>query len=133
MRRIAIAGGPRTGKTTYARKLAAEHGLALVSTDDFASMGWSEASEHVAGLLGKGAPGVVEGVAVPRALRKALAASEARPVDRLLILEAPRVPRTPGQEAMAKGCRTVLAEIEPELRRRGVVIEYVVDPGEHDD
>lgn len=67
---------------------------------------------------------MVEGVAAVRALRKWLAAHpEGKPCDRVLWFGEPRVALTPGQAALAKGCRTVWAEVEPELRRRGVEIE----------
>lgn len=128
-KRIAITGGPRTGKTTTGRRLAAETGLPLTSTDDYKALGWSEASQAVADQLAKGEPGIVEGVAVPRALRKLLAAApDQKPVDRLLVLESPKVPRSKGQAAMGKGVATVLAEILPDLRRLGVEIVHVLDP-----
>ena len=66
---------------------------------------------------------IVEGVAVARALRKALGQTAGRPCDRLLVLERPRLELSPGQRAMAKGVDTVLAEILPELRARGVAVE----------
>jgi dephospho-CoA kinase len=129
MKRIAITGGPRTGKTTYAAKLGAETGLPVTSTDDFKDLGWSEASAHVAGLLAKGEPGILEGVAVPRALRKALAANpDAKPIDKLVVLESPKVSRSAGQQAMGKGVRTVLDEVLPALRKLGVEVVHVIDP-----
>lgn len=122
--RIAIAGGPKTGKTTLAVALAAETGLAVVSTDDFIELGWSEASARVAALLADCAARIVEGVAVPRALRKALAAHpDVKPIDRLIVLTEPYVPRTRGQDAMAAGVVTVLAEIVHELQMLGVEVE----------
>ena len=125
MKRIAITGGPKTGKSTLAVKLAAETGLAVTGTDDFASLGWSEASQAVADHLGKGLPGITEGVAVPRALRKALVASpDSKPIDKLIVLASPKAPRTPGQVTMGKGVHTVLDEVLPDLRRLGVVIEW---------
>ena len=36
---------------------------------------------------------------------------------------SPSIALSPGQRAMAKGVDTVLAEILPELRARGVVVE----------
>lgn len=134
MKRIAITGGPRTGKSTTAARLAAETGLPLVSTDDFKDMGWSEASAHVAGIIATGAPGIIEGVAVPRALRKALAANpDVKPIDRLMVLESPKVPRSKGQEAMGKGVRTVLDEVLPALKALGVEVVHVIDPSPEGD
>lgn len=124
MTRIAITGGPRTGKSTLAASMAAETGLSIVATDDYLGMGWSEASEHVAGLLASGEPRIVEGVAVPRALRKALGLRpEVAPIDRLIVLTAPHVEQSRGQEIMAKGVHTVLDGILPELSRLGVEVE----------
>ncbi len=114
--RIAITGGPGTGKTTLA-------GPDALHTDDLiAARIWSEASAQVATWFDGGQPDLcVEGVAVPRALRKWLAVHpEGKPVDELVVLEHPHERRTPGQRAMAKGHDTVLQEIEPELCRRGV-------------
>lgn len=121
---LAIAGGPRTGKTTLATELALRSGTALLSTDALIGLGWSEASQAVAAqLLTASADLIVEGVAVARALRKALGQTAGRPCDRLLVLERPRLELSPGQRAMAKGVDTVLAEILPELRARGVAVE----------
>ena len=121
---LAIAGGPRTGKTTTALELALRSGTALLSTDSLAHLGWSEASQATAArILTAGADLIVEGVAVARALRKALGQTAGRPCDRLLVLERPWLELSPGQRAIAKGVDTVLAEILPELRARGVAIE----------
>ena len=115
---IGITGGPNTGKTTLAQSM----GGPCVHTDDFIGMGWSEASEHVASLFGGN--GLVEGVALPRALRKWLDANpNGRPLERLIVLSVPHVARNDGQERMAKGHDTVLNGILPELERRGVVID----------
>lgn len=121
--RIAIVGGPRTGKTQAARAVALATGLPLVSTDDFIQLGWSQASQHVADLLADGAPRVIEGVAVARVLRKALRDRPGeRPVDRLVILTVPKVEQTDGQRAMASGIDTVLEEVLPDLQALGVVV-----------
>ncbi len=137
MKRIAIVGGPRTGKTTLAAKLSRDTGLPLIATDDYKDMGWSEASAHVAGLIAKNEPAIIEGVAVSRALRKALdARPEERPIDKLIVVEPSRrwhekhSPQSDGQKAMGKGVHTVLDEILPDLRRLGVQIEWRSDPGE---
>ncbi len=121
--RIAIVGGPRTGKTQAARAVALATGLPLVSTDDFIAMGWSQASQHVADMLADGAPRVVEGVAVARALRKSLRdRPDERLIDRLVILTVPKVEQTDGQRVMASGIDTVLDEILPGLQALGVVV-----------
>lgn len=72
-------------------------------------------------------------MACARALRKWLAVNPrpphrhlredvTRPCDEIIVLTVAHVELTPGQRSMAKGCATVWAEIEPELRRRGVTI-----------
>ncbi len=99
--RVAVTGGPKTGKTTLTQHLPCR----VVHTDDAMHLGWSEASawvaEHVNSLQG---PLVVEGVAVPRALRKGMR------VDAVVYLEGPHEELTKGQKAMAAGVWTVLKE-----------------------
>lgn len=148
MTRICIAGGPRTGKTTLAGKIAAdivtmecdscgwpaaEHGCAtpilgrviapVRHTDDLIHLGWSEASAAAALWFDEPGPWIVEGVAVPRALRKWLASHPAgKPCDVVYWLEDPHEELTPGQAAMTKGCATVWEEVADELHARGVEI-----------
>ena len=118
--RLAIAGVPKAGKTTAAKAMAG----AVYHTDDVKDREWSEASAEVATWLDRPGPWVVEGVAVPRALRKWMAAHpEGKPADRVKWMGTPRVELTRGQDAMAKGCQKVMREIVPELERRGVVVE----------
>jgi SPP1 gp7 family putative phage head morphogenesis protein len=132
-RRLAILGAPRAGKTTTALELGRRLGLPVHHADDLIALGWSEASDTLArsiaaaGSDGPGSDGIWEGVAVVRALRKLLAQSPDKPVEQVLVLRAPHVPLSPGQQRMAAACETVLREIEPELRARGV--EFVDDAG----
>ena len=94
------------------------------STDEVMGLGWSEASAEVAGWFERAGPLVVEGMAVPRALRKWLAEHpEGRPVDEVWWLTKPREELSEGQRRMGVGAETVLKEIEPELVRRGVGIK----------
>ncbi len=119
--RILIAGGPRVGKSTLARQLGAERGCLVRSTDELLGLGWSEASLAASRWFDEPGPWIVEGVAIPRALRKWFAAHpEGRPCDLLLWSESPRVALTTGQRSMATGCATVLREVLPELVRRGI-------------
>lgn len=101
-KRIAIAGGPRTGKTTLSQRVTDRpvfHG------DDHIALGWSESSLAMArDVESRPGPLVVEGVQVPRALRKGMT------VDVVIWLERPYTPQTPDQAIMAKGCRTVFDE-----------------------
>lgn len=125
MTRIVICGGPRTGKTTLARKLDEQCSHApcgsLRMTDDliaeFSHMGvmaWSGCSQRAAEWLDVPGPWIIEGVAMSRALRKWREAhpGEPPPVDRVIRLTAPYEPLSKGQAAMAKGEETVWREIE---------------------
>lgn len=120
--RVAIAGVPKAGKTTLAEQL---DGLKLATDALIHDHDWSGASQAASEWLDlRCADLVLEGVAVPRALRKWLARnSEGKPVDRVVWLGSPREELTPGQATMAKGCATVWREILPELKARGVEIE----------
>jgi adenylate kinase family enzyme len=121
--RIAIVGSPRAGKTTLALAMGRETGWLVLHTDDWMGSGWSAVSERAALVLGDARDLVIEGVAVVRGLRKALAAAPGPPVERCIVLERPRVELTRGQRAMQRGCARILQDIEPELVRRGVLVE----------
>ena len=124
IRRVAIAGYPRAGKTTLARSCE-PLGVWIRHTDDLVGrMAWSDASEEASHWFEADGPFVIEGVATPRALRKFLRRHpEGRPCDLVLWMGTPRVELTAGQRAMGKGALTVLREIEPELLARGVRVE----------
>ena len=132
MTRIAITGGPRTGKTTMSGRLSVEaSGPRVVParhTDDLiGKLPWSDASAEVARWLDAPGPWIIEGVSVSRALRKWREAhpGEPPPVDRVIYLETPHEPLTPRQQGMAKGVRTVHDEIEEWLAEHGVQTEYL--------
>lgn len=120
--RIAIAGVPRSGKSTYGLQLAQATKYPLTHADDFIAMGWSEASAEVARRLVTPGPYVIEGVAVMRALRKALEYGPGMPCDRLHWFGEPRQAFTKGQASMAAADTKRFAELRPELEQRGVVI-----------
>ena len=85
---------------------------------------WSEASAEVARWINRPGPWVIEGVAVPRALRKWLTAFDGPPCDELIVLTHAHVERTPGQITMAKGVHTVLDKILPEFEARSVKVSW---------
>lgn len=123
--RILIAGWPKCGKTT----LAASLGITPIYTTDALkeSHGWREASEEASFWLDRAGPWVIEGVAVPRAIRKWLMRdSEGKPCDILYYLSEPFEELTRGQATMGKGCDTVMADIQDELVSRGVEISWTV-------
>lgn len=118
--RTAIAGVPRAGKSTLASKMQGTK----FATDDLIELGWSEASAAASEWFDRtDSDLLVEGVAVPRAIRKWLARNaEGKPVDRVVWMGDARIPLSRGQRMMAKACHTVWREILPELKRRGVEI-----------
>ncbi len=129
--RIAITGGPGTGKTTLADAVhhvrTSEMRRSAIMTvrhaDDAIEHGWSGASAEVADWLDYPGPLVVEGVAVARGLRKWLRAHETgQPVDVVVVLTEVHRGIPPGSVRMAKGVHTVLEEIQAELERRGVQV-----------
>lgn len=120
---IAITGGPGTGKTTVAREAAERYGRPVRHTDDLiVDFDWSQASDHASRWFDEPGPWIIEGVAVPRALRKWLAAHPGKPLNIMVIyLQQVLQPQTitKGREIMARGVATVWQEILPELQRRG--------------
>jgi adenylate kinase family enzyme len=128
--KVAITGAPRAGKTTLASRLAGEtHNPPTVShTDDFKHLSWSDQSLATALALNQSE--VIEGTTVARGLRKWLKANPAgKPVDTLFYLPTSREQLTAGQSSMAQGINTVLREIVPELRARGVTIAVLDGAG----
>lgn len=123
---VLVAGGPRAGKTTFAAALADKLGLQVRHTDDLIKTHeWSAASLEASKWL-DGPPAIIEGVAVVRAVRKWLVSHPAgKPCDRFYWAGNPKQTLVPGQARMFSECRKVLAEILPELRRRGVSVEQV--------
>lgn len=131
--RIVIAGGPKAGKTTLSTELGRKLGIPVYHTDDLLSSSpigalkrrddWSGQSEEVARWFSRPGSWIVEGVTVPRALRKWLQANKGKPCDKVIWLTRPKVSRNRGQEAMARGCETVWREVQFLLHERGVTME----------
>lgn len=136
MTRIAICGGPRTGKSTFASKLARELGIdlfstgkkALVATDNFMGVGWENVPRLVMERLSELDDWILEGTQATRVLRYWYkAAPETLRLDRVHFFDRPWVIRNGGQNAMAKGVQTIWREVRPELLKRGVPILYGVE------
>ncbi len=122
-RRILIAGGPRSGKTTLADSLGKNLNIPVCHTDDLiGQLEWSEASLAVSRWFGEPGPWIIEGVSVPRALRKWFAAQPETPAELIFWLGAPAVPLTNRQRGMAKACETVWREVAPAVTRSGMRI-----------
>lgn len=126
--KLVLTGVPRAGKTTLAGQLERDLGLPVRHTDDLASLPWSEASERVVEWMAEPGPWLIEGVAAVRALRKFLSLRSGLPCTEVYWMPEPHpgVPVTPGQQALAKGTRTIWTEIETKLRKRGVRISTLV-------
>jgi hypothetical protein len=79
----------------------------------------------VSGWFDAPGPWVIEGVAIPRALRKWMNNNPGLPppVDKIIVLYTPFEVLTKGQESMGKGIDTVLNEIQPWLE--GVPTEHI--------
>ncbi len=117
-----MAGGPRRGKSHLSKSLL-RSGQKLHDGEELVDLGWSEGSQRASEWLDEPGPWICENVAMARALRKWLARNPiGKPADLIINLTLPVADRVPGQETMAAGCETVMRQILPELRKRGVTI-----------
>lgn len=99
--RIAITGGPRMGKS-FLSKLVTDRDV--IGTHDYTGVPIPDIPAAIIAEVSDRARFVVEGVWVPRALRKGLA------IDAVIYMTKPKVPRSPGQVSMAKGVLTVFRD-----------------------
>lgn len=115
MIKILITGGPRTGKTTLGKQLAEQYNVPLLHTDDaIEGRSWSEASAEVATWIERDGPWIIEGVAVPRTMRKC-SVDALSSVSEIIIRTETFEALTPGQISMTKGVHTVLGQVLPSL------------------
>jgi hypothetical protein len=100
-RRIAIAGGPRTGKTTLSASVSDRP---VIATDSYMGLPWGDIPHKVIADIGEAEAFVLEGVQVARTLRKGLA------VDAVVYLTRPKMEVKREHVAMAKGIATVMRD-----------------------
>ncbi len=124
--RIAIAGGPLTGKTRLSAELAQKYQIADVRhTDSLLGQGyeWSQVSEVVASWFDTPGDWIIEGTRVIHALRKwhQQHPGEPPPFDQFLFLTDLHGTPTAAQHAMAKGFVKIRQEIAGWLETRNTV------------
>lgn len=102
-KRIAIVGGPKTGKTTHYAAMVTDR--PVVHTDDWLSYPYELVPELVMIKVQALDSFVVEGAAqMARALRKGLE------VDAVFLTTKPKAPRKPRQIATAKGTLKIVRD-----------------------
>jgi dephospho-CoA kinase len=99
--RVAIVGGPRTGKTTLSGRVTDRE---VLHTDTFRELPQDQQSSAVIAALAGRDRFVVEGVLAARALRKGLE------VDVVIYCETERAEVSNRQRGMAKAVRTVMRD-----------------------
>lgn len=128
--RIVLVGGPRSGKSSYARRLRDEQNIPTYCCDPRSTvkepehgvtylpenLGWEGASAFIAGeWLRMPGPYCVEGHATARALRKLVQEREYDAIKGLRVVvfgeQIEDAITAPGQRALAKGVFTVWREI----------------------
>jgi len=123
--RILVTGWPGSGKSHHARELAEKHGLKHLCTDPQSmcednvvgtpnGLDWSECSQYVADNWLHLDNVVIEGVALPRALRKWRKAhpDQPPPCDRIILMSPVHTELSKGQTTMGKGMDKVFKEIQ---------------------
>ena len=115
--RVLITGAPDTGKSNLAKELANNSCPAREADDLIKTHTWSGASQELAEVwFSEPGPWIIEGVQIPRALRKWLKLNPTGcPVETIIWLHTPLKPLEPQQVAMLKGMITVWKEIKTEL------------------
>lgn len=113
--RVVICGWPGAGKSTFAKELGEKLGVTPKATDAVRHLGWSECSEEVSHWFDEPGPWIVEGIAVPRALRKWHERNPDKepPFEKFYNMRHPNPAELKqGQSTMGKGHDTVLRELE---------------------
>lgn len=105
--RVAIAGGPRVGKTTLAKSITDRR---VFLAKEFESVAFDEIPTAMLAATAEWRSFVVEGVMVARMLRRAARMGLPASVDAVLYLHRPHVERTPRQIGMAKGIHKIFKD-----------------------
>jgi hypothetical protein len=115
--RIAVAGHPLCGKSTYAATL----GLPHHNTDSLleSDLNWGQISEAVSHWFDNPGPWVISGVVVPRALRKwrhLKGRNSVPPLDYFVFITRPSLDDlSSAQRSMARGIDAVVDGLRPWL------------------
>jgi len=100
--RLAISGRPKSGKTTLSERVSDRP---VIHGDDYIKLGWSECSQKIVDVAAQiRGPLLIEGVQVPRALRKGLQ------VDAVIWLDKRLGEYNRHHETMLEGMLTVFTE-----------------------
>lgn len=139
--RIVVVGGPRSGKSTYARRWRSS-GVPTLCGDPLSTVKEPEdgveylpegipfagddgaAAWIVAHWFPRPGPWVAEGHVMARALRRA---ADRRVCDRVVVFDVPHPQAmvTPRQLSMGKGVQTVWETVRREIERQGVEVVTV--------
>ena len=103
--RVAIVGGPKTGKTTLSC-----YRQGVIHTDDFIPMGWEASADRAFEIAADRESFVIEGVRAEGALRRGLE------VDAVIWLRKPVKARTVAQSRMGDAHDRRFARFVPHLR-----------------
>lgn len=134
--KILITGSPKAGKTTLVKNISKKANVDHYCTDPQSrcdqgvkgipdGLDWSGGSDFVAqNWIGKKT--LIEGVAIPRALRKWRLDNPNAPVpcDKLIILQGTFQELSKGQRSMAKGIKTVMEGLIKDWPELLDVIEF---------
>lgn len=119
--RLAITGGPNTGKTTLANQLSSSP----LSTDSLMHLPWQESSAQVSSWFDSPEEDFVyEGILIPYALRKWLRKNEkGKPLDKLIFLTLAHTYTNVRQNSLNLALTSVFNIISNDLLDRKVEIE----------
>lgn len=112
-KRVAVAGGPKTGKSTLA---AGVTDRPVIHTDDVKHEQWENVPFVCIARVKDLDSFLIEGVQVPRCLRKGMV------VDAVIWLSKAKATRTQGQQTMAQAVATVFDDWRRSFNLRNIPI-----------